>query len=97
MSEVKGMYESEYEDMILYVSDFKIGADAQVYHMDDDETMKGKVVALATTEHFWDDDEYEKCADDIRCGTIDNDVCGEFVMDDFIAYVGIEYIGGDIK
>lgn len=90
------LFESNYDNMILYAESFEIGAKAWVVNKDyiEDEVPEVEKMKVVFALHRKDDeDKYDEFADDDNLMLAydgDYDVSGEFVLDDDIIYVFLE-------
>lgn len=90
------LFESDYNDMILYVESFEVGAKAWVVNKNyiEDELPEVEDMVIVHAIHRRDDEEkYDEFADDDNLMIAYNGdfgVSGEFVLDDDIVYVFLE-------
>lgn len=98
------VFESDFDDYKMYVSDFKIGAPGYIWN-EDDGWFKAKVTYVRFYEEsrlerlleFFDvpDDEelYKRFPKVFR----DEGTCGEFITDDFNCWICMEEYGEEIQ
>lgn len=90
------LFESDYDNMILYVESFEFGAKAWVVNKNyiEDEIPEVEEMIVACAIHRKDNPEkYDEYADDDNLMLAFNgafDVSGEFVLDDDIVYVFLQ-------
>lgn len=92
------LFESDYDNMILYVESFDVGAKAWVVNKDyiENEVPEVEDMVIAYAIHRKDDPEkYDEFADDdnlMLAYNGDFDVSGEFVLDDDIVYIFLQEV-----
>ncbi len=90
------LFESDYDDMILYVESFEVGAKAWVVnknYIEDEVPEVEDMVVVYALRRKDDPKKYDEFADDdnlMLAYNGDFDVSGEFVTDDDIIYIFLE-------
>ena len=84
-AKIVGMIESDYDGMCLWVTALRVGAVALVLDKSTDELNVGTIAEVVTASRW----SYGIKSEEILCGPYD--ATGEFITDDEVAYVGINY------